>query len=118
MTESGQQVGPAGEPSPHSNGAYQSPSCGSDQRGGVIYSPHAVLMNICNNLFGKAAVIKLDIVLEYEASYGTSGFIFSAQCGEDEDKVIVEVRILVQKFQSLSQYQIKSCSAVSQPRHV
>lgn len=52
-------------------------------------------------LLRKAIVVQLDIVLEDEPCYGTSGLIFSGQCGEDEDQIVVEVRILVQLFKSL-----------------
>ena len=75
VAQCGQQLRPAGQLSSHGNGGYQRPGRRPDEGGGVPNCLDGFLFDEALDLCRKAGIVHLCIVLENEASNGSSRLI-------------------------------------------
>ena len=120
MTESREELRPAGQLSPHGNGGDEGTSSGSDERGGVSNGLESLLFNETLDFRRETGIVDFGIVLENEAGNCSRRFVFclhlhthrdsvcvlgrseTPYLSEDIDKVVVEVWVLIQSLQFLT----------------
>ena len=101
LAESGQELGPRLQAVLGDYGRYQYAYGGSDQLARVAYAEQALALYELFAVVGEFVEEGLGVVFEDEPAQGSRRVVLAVEFGQYEYKIVVEVGILVELFQSL-----------------
>ena len=101
LAQSGQELGPRLQAVLGDYGRYQYAYGGSDQLARVAYAEQALALYELFAVVGEFVEECFGVVFKYEPAQGSRRVVLAVQFGQYEYKIVVEIGILVELFQSL-----------------